>query len=626
MGSPCGTSLANTVMAYWEDQYLFKNAEWAPYIKYYTRFLDDIFILFEGDKNIGVKFLHYLNNTTEFFRFTSNFQNDSIDYLDVNLSKDYVNKQYFSKIHRKTTFCNSYLHYTSLHPTSQKKGIVKGQLIRAARMTTYFSDFELECNLLTDFFCERGYPCDFVDEIVQEVRYKRINGTILPILNQTSDRGAEVTFKANQDILLEEVDMELLHYLRKVSFINSNNEEIFFDKNGDPPALYDILNWQISLEGSIQLIEIGRFDSKDSQGHYLQINTSKIIWNGYYNQIPPSRCSEDCIPGYRKAVQQGQPICCFVCILCSEGEISNNSGSSECFKCPLEKWPNKRQDKCLQKSTEFLTFGEPLGIILAIAVAVSALASIAVLLIIVKCRDTPVVKANNRDLSYLLLLSMTLCLLCSLIFLGEPSQVTCTIRQVTFGMTFVLSVSCVLAKTIMVIIAFNATNPNSNVRKWIGPKLPYVAVSVCILFQLLISVTWLSIFPPFPEKNMSANPGLIVVECNEGSATAFWCMLGYVGILNFISFVVAFLSRNLPDSFNEAKYITFSTFVSVSVWLSFVPAYLSTKGKYMVAVEVFAILSSNISLLTCIFLPKLYIIVLKPYMNTKEYLMKKHRV
>ena len=43
-------------------------------------------------------------------------------------------------------------------------------------------------------------------------------------------------------------------------------------------------------------------------------------------QVPLSVCSENCPPGTRKVLQKGKPVCCYDCLRCAEGEISNITG------------------------------------------------------------------------------------------------------------------------------------------------------------------------------------------------------------------------------------------------------------------------------------------------------------
>ncbi|XP_053356913.1 extracellular calcium-sensing receptor-like [Clarias gariepinus] len=415
---------------------------------------------------------------------------------------------------------------------------------------------------------------------------------------------------------------QLMSYMKRTNF-TTLGEFVHFDDNGDPIASYDLMNWQVASDGLLKLVKVGFYDASLKENSGLVINESMIMWQKNNKQAPISVCSKSCQPGSRKARRKGEPTCCFDCILCAEGEISNQTDSNDCIRCSKETWPNQARDKCMPKGLEYLSFQEPLGIVLLAVSLFGACLTAAILCVFINYKNTPVVRGNNMELSFLLLLFLWACFLINLTFIGKPTEWLCKIRFTAFGVSFALCTACILAKTVVVLMAFKATLPGSNVMKLFGPVQQRLSVILCSSVQVLICIIWLVTNPPFADYTTEFLSPTIFLECKVGSEIGFWCVLGYIGLLACMCFLIAFLARKLPDNFNEAKFITFSMIIFFAVWITFIPVYVSTRGKYMVAVHVFAILASAFGLLLCIFVPKCYVVLLRPEKNSKKHMMKK---
>ncbi|XP_071988754.1 vomeronasal type-2 receptor 116-like [Engystomops pustulosus] len=213
----------------------------------------------------------------------------------------------------------------------------------------------------------------------------------------------------------------------------------------------DIRNWVVRRYKNGKLISrtsVGRFDASLPEEKQLHMTPQLVTWK--QGLIPKGRCSESCLPGTRKVLREGYHICCYDCIPCAEGEFTNHSDSQNCRRCPEDEWPNERRNKCYVREQEYFSYEtDVLALVFSIFSVLLSLITVFMLGIFTIFWKSPIVRANNRTLSFILLSSLMFSLLCVFLFIGRPVDMTCMLRQTFFGIFFTVVVSSVLAKTII---------------------------------------------------------------------------------------------------------------------------------------------------------------------------------
>uniref|UniRef100_A0A8C2DX88 G-protein coupled receptor family C group 6 member A n=1 Tax=Cyprinus carpio TaxID=7962 RepID=A0A8C2DX88_CYPCA len=402
---------------------------------------------------------------------------------------------------------------------------------------------------------------------------------------------------------------ELFIQLRNVTF-EKEGEMYNFDANGDINSGYDICLWEEHESEEHDII--AEYYPSNSSFTFTRKNLSDI-------ENVVSKCSNSCQPGEYKKTAEGQHTCCYECLVCVENQYSNQTDADACSKCDTENmWSSTNSSECHPKLYEYFEWNCGFAIVLLTLTAFGILLLFSVSALFFWQRDSLVVKAAGGPLCHLILFSLLGSFVNVIFFVGEPSNETCRVRQVIFGLSFTLCVSCILVKSLKILLAFQMNLELTELLRKLYK--PYVIVCICMGLQGTICAIWLTLYMPFKDKVVQKIS--ILLECNEGSNVMFGLMLGYIALLALICFTFAFKGRKLPQRYNEAKFITFGMLIYLMAWVIFIPVHITISGKYVPAVEVVVILISNYGILSCHFLPKCYIIIFKKEHNTKAAFLK----
>ena len=398
----------------------------------------------------------------------------------------------------------------------------------------------------------------------------------------------------------------LRQYLFNVSFSStfSGPDEKLFDGNGDVEGSYIIVNIQEN-NSSYSLETVGTWDHIN-----LLEWTAPLQWPGDREDPPQSLCSLPCGVGHQPQRVPDQEQCCWECKPCL-GENTASSGE-ECYECEDKYMPNRERSDCVAIPLTFFTPPGPWAVIILLLTCVGIITTVFVTAMFVIFHKKKVIKASSRELSAILLGGILLCYILPFLFVGKPSPALCGVRRFAIGFCFAISYSALLVRSNRIHRIFNHSHVSSISPRFIGPVSQVVITCLLISIQVLIAVVWLAAEPPSVET-VQPSSRTLELRCGESPYFGLPISLCYNLFLLILSTYFAFLTRKVPDNFNEAKFINVTVYSLCIIWLGFLPAYFVSIQFGTVYESFFlllAIILSASATLMCLLVPKIFIVIL----------------
>ncbi|CAM1291850.1 GRM1 (predicted) [Pycnogonum litorale] len=400
-----------------------------------------------------------------------------------------------------------------------------------------------------------------------------------------------------------------LQYLMNVTFQWREEELVEFDSQGDPPGWYDIMNFQQENDTNFKYTTIGSW--KTGKLELLR----EIQWNpSFGSSVPESVCSRACPKGQKKNIHTDVAKCCWTCVACKDNQYLPND--TTCMDCDLGWWPNENLTDCYRIDVEHMKWGDTQAVVSMTLAILGFVCTLFAMVVFVQHNNTPVVKASTRELSYIIMVGMYLCYLTTFVLLTKPTMVSCYITRILPGLSFSMIYAALVTKTnrIARILAGSKKKIITKKPRFMSATAQVVITCLLILIEVGIIVFMLLWEPPDWKYH---HPALnrVVLICNT-TPLGVIAPMGFDFFLIIMCTLYALKTRNVPENFNEAKFIGFTMYTTCVIWIAFLPIYFGSDTK--VITMCLCVSLSAIVTLVLLFLPKIYIILLRPERNNRS--------
>ncbi|XP_072018081.1 metabotropic glutamate receptor 2-like [Amphiura filiformis] len=402
---------------------------------------------------------------------------------------------------------------------------------------------------------------------------------------------------------------ELVDQLLNTSFESLANGRVSFTKNGDASGRYSIRNFQ-KFEDGYKFVDVGEWNDDVTSETVIGQLVPWYVEVDDATGAPISVCSLPCEPGERRHVIPDNP-CCWECIKCQPFEIVINN-NTECLAClDLENgtygMPNEDFTACLDIELRSNSWA---AAIITISVLL-ILFAIVITSLYVYHREKALIKASSRELSYVMFVGIFLAYVTALLFgVFRLTSGICVMHRLGPPIATSLIYVSLAMKTIRLYRIFRASMKSVKRPHFISPYFQ-VALSVTIT---LIPTAWVIIWmvadaqPHVTEELPQGHMRYLQITCILSKGETIRVMVWNIFIV-LVCCTFAFLTRKLPENYNETKFITFCSFCSLVVLLAFSSTYFTVGDAYYRSgySSLGLIVNATVTLL-CLYAAKIYAI------------------
>ncbi|XP_008287970.1 taste receptor type 1 member 3 [Stegastes partitus] len=403
---------------------------------------------------------------------------------------------------------------------------------------------------------------------------------------------------------------KLLEVLRNTS-VDINGKQLVFDSNGNPNIGYDLIEWEWKPSG-VDFSIVGSF--------YEQLSINKSLFKWHTAEVPQSTCSGACGAGQVRRVK-GFHSCCFDCIDCLPGSYQAAEEDIQCTKCPERQWSLIRSTNCTEPTFDVLSWDTPEALQMVLIGVGLQVCQASVGVVFLMHRGTPLVKASGGPLSFVALLSLMGACFSLLLFLGQPGDVVCRLQLPFTSMFQTVALSVIMAISLQIFYVTEFPEmAASHLHILRGPG-SWLFVLVCCAVQAGLCGWFVQEGPTLSEHvaDMTIDFVRAFLSCPVLPLSGFALMQGFNGAMALVSFMCTFMAVKPLHQYNLARDITFSTLIYCVTWVIFIPIYIGLNTKNRSIVHVYFTLVSDFGLMAAYYLPKCYLLLRKPELNTPEH-------